>query len=68
LTYLGFTTVGDPMQTNTWTEFVNRVALTAGDGPMRAIHADVSVLRGEDADKVTQEDDDTSPTFIAAGD
>lgn len=67
-TYLGFTTVGDPMQTNTWTEFVNRVALTVGDGPLRAIHADISVLRGEEADKVTSEDDDESPTFIAMGD
>jgi hypothetical protein len=68
LTYLGFTTLGDPMQTNTWTEFVNRVALTVGDGPMRAIHADISVLRGEEAEKVTKEDDDESPTFTALGD
>jgi hypothetical protein len=56
------------MQTNTWTEFVNRVALTVGDGPIRAIHADVSVLRGEEAEKITREDDDESPTFIALGD
>lgn len=68
MTYLGFTTVGDPMQTNTWTEFVNRVALTAGDGPRRAIHADISVLKGEEAERVTKEDDDESPTFIAKGD
>lgn len=68
LTYLGFTTVGDPMQTNTWTEFVNRVALTVGEGPLKAIHADISVLKNEEADKVTREDDDESPTFIATGD
>jgi hypothetical protein len=67
-TYLGFTTVGDPMQTNTWTEFVNRVALTAGDGPLKAIHADISVIRGEEAERITSEDDDESPTFIAEGD
>jgi hypothetical protein len=68
LTYLGFTTVGDPMQTNTWTEFVERVALTVGDGPLRAIHADVSVLRGNDADGIARDDDNESPTFVAVGD
>jgi hypothetical protein len=68
MTYLGFTTVGDPMQTNTWTEFVNRVALTVGDGPLKAIHADISVVRGVEADKITREDDDESPTFLAKGD
>ena len=61
---LGFLTAGDPMQTNTWTEFVNRVALTVGEGVVGFIHADKR--------KSDDEPDDPevlcSPTFLAEAD
>jgi len=63
LRYLGFLTAGDPMQTNTWTEFVNRVALTAGDGVLGYIHADTRKIAGAvDGPRAM-----LSPTFIAEG-
>lgn len=61
---LGFITAGDPMQTNTWTEFVNRVAVTVGEGVVGFIHADKR--------KIEDEPDDPevlgSPTFLAEAD
>lgn len=37
--YVGFLGAGEPMQTNTWTTFVNRVAVYAGDGVLGWINA-----------------------------
>jgi hypothetical protein len=62
--YVGFVAGGEAMQTNTWTEFVLRAAVSAGEGVVGAIHADTQQL--ED----TPEDDDpeSGPTFAAKGD
>lgn len=58
----GFLAAGDPMQTNTWTDFIDRLAHTVGDGVVGAIHADVEQIE-DDAD-----DRFDAPTFIARGD
>jgi hypothetical protein len=55
--YAGFLALGDPMQTDTWTEFVNRVALTCGEGAIECVHADTVELPGDAAD--------LGPTFSA---
>jgi Domain of unknown function (DUF1990) len=62
--YLGFRTGGEPMQTNTWTDFVNAVALTVGEGVIGFIHAETTVMERarESADDVR------GPTFLARGD
>ncbi len=62
--YLGFVTAGDAMQTNTWTEFVLRAALTAGDGVLGVIHADTMEL----VDEPSGGDVAHGPTFLAQGD
>ncbi|WP_426756334.1 DUF1990 family protein [Myxococcus sp. Y35] len=62
--YLGFVTAGDAMQTNTWTEFVLRAALTAGDGVLGVIHADTTELD----DEPPGGDAEHGPTFLAQGD
>jgi hypothetical protein len=62
--YWGFVAAGEAMQTNTWTEFVLRAAVTAGRGVIGAIHADTTRL--EDEPEGTDAEHD--PTFIAAGD
>ena len=62
--YLGFYTGGEAMQTNTWTDFVNNVALTMGEGVIGFIHAETTVMEKahEDADDVQ------GPTYLARGD
>ena len=62
--YLGFRTGGEAMQTNTWTDFVNAVALTVGEGVIGFIHAETLelALAHESADDVR------GPTFLARGD
>ncbi len=61
--YAGWVTIGEPMQTNTWTDFVDRVAHTFGDGVVDAIHADTREVPEEDGGpEVT-----CSPTFVAVG-
>ncbi|PTL82676.1 DUF1990 family protein [Vitiosangium sp. GDMCC 1.1324] len=62
--YLGFRTGGEAMQTNTWTDFVNTVALTVGQGVIGFIHAETTVMKEahENADDVR------GPTFLARGD
>src|SRR5690606_27087179 len=62
--YAGFRAMGEAMQTETWAEFVNRVALTVGSGILAYVHAERRRLppdaEGPDAAR--------SPTFIARGD
>jgi hypothetical protein len=66
MTYLGFLVGGEPMQTETWTAFVNAVALTCGDGVAGEIHAETTLL---DADALESGDESLDcPTFIAASD
>jgi hypothetical protein len=53
----------DALQTNTWTEFVNRVAVSTGDGVLSYVHAETVHLK-----KVVIDEDPCSPTYIAKGD
>ncbi|MCY1080054.1 DUF1990 family protein [Archangium lansingense] len=62
--YLGFRTGGEAMQTNTWTDFVNAVALTVGEGVIGFLHAETTVM--EEAHESA--DDVRGPTFLARGD
>jgi hypothetical protein len=62
--YLGFRTGGEAMQTNTWTDFVNTVALTVGEGVIGFIHAETTVMEKEHEST----DDVQGPTFLARGD
>jgi hypothetical protein len=64
--YVGFRSAGDPMQTSTWTDFVNSVALTCGDGVRGVIHADTRSLPDDDIDAGDEALD--CPAFIAKGD
>ena len=61
--YLEFLAGGDPMQTNTWVDFINAVAMTVGSGVVESIHVEQSEVEDEAADE-----DQSSPTFIAQGD
>jgi len=62
--YLGFRTGGEAMQTNTWTDFVNAVALTVGEGVIGFLHAETTLM--EEAHECA--DDIQGPTFLARGD
>lgn len=58
--YAGFITLGEAMQTNTWTDFIDCLAHTVADGIIGAIQVETQEI-----------DDDESidaPTFIARGD
>ena len=61
--YVGFIAGGEAMQTNTWTEFVLRAAVSAGEGVVGVIHADTEKLDGEPEGG----DPEHGPTFIAKG-
>lgn len=61
---IGFQILGDPMQTNTWTDFVNRVAATVGAGVVGVIHTEKRRVRERPGDA----DSPVSPTFIARAD
>jgi hypothetical protein len=62
LSHLGFRTLGEAMQTNTWTEFVQRVANTAGEGVQGELHALTTEVPDEPEDF-----DGSSPTYAARG-
>lgn len=64
--YLGFLTGGDPMQTTTWTDFVNSVALTCGEGVIGFIYADTRQLARGELDEGDEAMD--RPTFVAQAD
>lgn len=55
---LGFLVAGDPMQTNTWTDFINRVATTFGDGVRGRVHAEKRTVEAEPGDAAADR-----PTF-----
>jgi hypothetical protein len=59
---LGFRLAGDPMQTNTWTDFINRVAATFGRGVAGVVHAEKRTVRPEPGDHEVDR-----PTFLARG-
>lgn len=60
---LGFLTLGEAMQTNTWTDFINRAAAMAGARISGAIRADTEQV-GETPEDAACD----CPTFRAAGD
>lgn len=63
-TRLGFLAVGDALQTNTWTDFINNTASllqTEIDGPIR-VATEVSEQAREDGEPLN------APTFLARGD
>jgi hypothetical protein len=61
--YAGFVAAGEAMQTTTWTDFVDRVAHTVGDGVVGVIHVETREIEEEPDDpEVT-----CSPTFLATG-
>lgn len=60
--FAGFLTTGEPMQTNTWTDFIDVLAHLVGDGVVGAIHAETKELPETEASGITDE-----PTFIARG-
>lgn len=63
VSYAGFRSAGDPMQTGTWTDFVNNVAITCGAGVIGFVHADTVRLdpRGLDDGDLAMD----RPTFLA---
>jgi uncharacterized protein DUF1990 len=58
----GFVTIGEPMQTNTWTDFVRTVAGTYGAGVIGEVHADTLEVEPSEDDL-----DVSRPTFAAEG-
>ena len=62
-TYAGFLAVGEAMQTTTWSDFLNALAATVGDGVHGAIHADTTEVEEDAADGWLG----ARPTFIARG-
>ena len=61
--YLEFLAGGDPMQTNTWVDFINAVAMTVGSGIVDGIRVEQNQVDDEDDDA-----DPCMPTFVAQGD
>jgi hypothetical protein len=62
--YAGFLAVGEAMQTNTWTDFIDRVAHMVGEGVVGAIRADTRERDDLPEDAL----ESPSPTFSARGD
>lgn len=58
----GFLFAGDPMQTDTWIGFVDRVAASVGAGVHGAIHVEKRSVPEERGDRSVD-----APTFIAEG-
>jgi hypothetical protein len=60
---LGFLTVGEAMQTNTWTDFINNTATSAGARIVGTIKADTMEVPDTSDDETCD-----GPTFLAEGD
>lgn len=60
---LGFLALGEAMQTNTWTQFISRVAALAG-ARVERVHARLRSIEGEAGG---EEDVLDQPTFLARG-
>lgn len=52
---------GESMQTNTWTDFLNKLACTIGEEVLGEIHAETSEVEDE------PDEDAQAPTFLARG-
>lgn len=61
--YAGFLIAGDPMQTYTWTDFVDCVAHTFGDGIVGRIQAEMKHAAAAGEDEAMDR-----PTYLAEGD
>lgn len=59
----GFVAGADAMQTNTWTDFIDRLAHAIGDGVVGEIVAESCEVEEEPTDRA-----ETTPTFIARSD
>jgi hypothetical protein len=66
MNYLGFLFGGDPMQTATWTDLVNSVALTCGNAVAGIVHSETRLIDATDLEPADETLD--APTFIARGD
>lgn len=64
LVYFGYRVLGDAMQHNTWSEFVNRVAATVGKGVIGQVHTRTKKLAREDEEPPEAS---STPTFLAQG-
>lgn len=62
LMYMGYLSAGDPMQTNTWTDFVGSVAVTAGEGVLGEITVKTTTIEEEPEDLMLHQ-----PTYFAQG-
>jgi hypothetical protein len=62
--YFGFLTAGEPMQTSTWADFVEAVALSFGQGVRGAVQAETRVIQDEAFDPARL----CGPTYRAEGD
>jgi hypothetical protein len=58
--YAGFVAVGEPMQTMTWTDYIDQLAHSIGRGVLGRIHEETHVLDSKD--------DENVPTYLAQGD
>lgn len=65
-TYCGFLVGGDPMQTETWTTFINNVAATCGDGVAGSVQAATRTL--PESEWQGADDSMDEPTFVAVAD
>ena len=65
-TYVGFLVGGDPMQTESWTVFVNNVAVACGTGVEGEVHAETRVVPKEEWEPADESMD--APTFVALAD
>jgi Domain of unknown function (DUF1990) len=59
---LGFVLLGDAMQTNTWTDFVSRVAALCGSEVAGGVHVETNPIDDEHDGPIDR------PTFLARGD
>lgn len=60
--YTGFLLVGDPMQVNTWTGYIDSLSATISEGIVDSIHVEEKEVDQNDEDVAMN-----SPTFIAQG-
>lgn len=58
----GFLALGEAMQTNTWTDFIDCLAHTIGEGIIGAIQAETIEMDEEEGEEAL-----STPTFIARG-
>lgn len=65
-TYCGFLVGGDPMQTESWTVFVNNVAAACGNGVAGEVQAETRVVPQDEWEPADQSMD--GPTFSALAD